>query len=224
LQEAAVELIIGPRTYSTWSLRGWLVMHATGAPFTTRSVAYATEADKAALLQVSPSGRVPLLKVDGETIWDTLSIAEWAAERFPEAQLWPADPTARAQARSITAEMHAGFGAVRDLMGTGPDHPMVGPSRAETPSDPALARELRRLVEIFRSTRARFGAGGDYLFGRWTIADAFYTPVAARFRHFQVDPARFGDADGVAAAYVAALLASPGFQEWEEAAAAEISG
>ena len=141
-----MELIIGPRTYSTWSLRGWLVMRATGADFSVIDARYDTEAHKAALMRISPSGFVPVLRVDGEVIWDTLAIAEWAAERYPAAKLWPADPTVRALARSAAAEMHSGFTALRTFCGTSPDHPMVGPSRTETPSDPALDRDLARIV------------------------------------------------------------------------------
>jgi len=209
-----MELLIGPRAYSTWSLRGWLVMKATGADFTTRDALYQTEAQKADLLRLSPSGFVPLLRVDGEAIWDTLAIAEWAAERYPEARLWPADPTVRALARSATAEMHSGFSALRNFCGTGPDHPMVGDARAETPSDPALDRDLARIVALFRQMRGRFGAGGPWLFGQRSIADIFFTPVAARVRHFQIDLSDHGD-DGVARAYVETLLAHPDFRQWE---------
>ncbi|NWE51304.1 glutathione S-transferase [Brevundimonas sp. P7753] len=215
-----MELIIGPRLYSTWSLRPWLVLKRTGAAFTTREVSYRTEAQKAELRRLSPSGFVPLLKVDGETIWDTLSISEWAAEHYPEAQLWPVDATARALARSATAEMHSGFMALRDLCGMGPDHPMAGAARAETPSDPALDRDLARLVELWRQMRSRFGADGPWLFGDWSIADAFFTPVAARVRHYQIDLSGHGDADGVARAYVEALLAQPDFEEWQRLALA----
>ena len=214
-----MELIIGPRAYSTWSLRGWLVMRATGADFAVTDVRYDAEADKAALRRLSPSGFVPLLKVDGERIWDTLSIAEWAAERYPEAGLWPADPTTRALARSATAEMHSGFQALRTFCGTGPDRPMVGETRSPTPSDPALDRDLARIVALFREMRARFGGDGPWLFGARSIADIFYTPVAARVRHFQIELADHGD-DGTAAAYVEALLAHPHFREWETAAQA----
>lgn len=212
-----MELLIGPRTYSTWSLRGWLVLKAAGADFAVRDVRYDTPEHKAALTAASPSGFAPALKVDGETIWDTLSIAEWAAEHYPEAGLWPADATARALARSASAEMHAGFHALRTFCGTGPDHPMVGEARAATPSDPALNRDLARIVALFRQMRGRFGADGPWLFGRRSIADAFYTPVAARIRHFQIDLGAHGD-DGVAQSYVEALLAHPHFREWEELA------
>ncbi|MED5538296.1 MAG: glutathione S-transferase [Brevundimonas aurantiaca] len=214
-----MELIIGPRTYSTWSLRGWLVMKRTGADFTTVDVRYETQAQKAALRQVSPSGFVPVLRHGDTLIWDTLAIAEWAAETYPEARLWPADPTARALARSATAEMHSGFSALRTFCGTGPDRPMVGEARSETPSDPALDRDLARLVDLFRQMRGRFGQAGPWLFGDWSIADAFFTPVAARIRHFQIDLSAYGD-DGVAVAYVAALLAQPDFRQWEAEALA----
>ena len=223
LGSLAMEMIIGPRLYSTWSLRPWLVLKRAGAEFTTREVSYRTEEQKAELRRLSPSGFVPLLKVDGETIWDTLAISEWAAERYPEAQLWPVDPTARALARSATAEMHSGFQALRTFCGTGPDHPMVGETRAETPSDPALDRDLARLVDLWGQMRGRFGAGGPWLFGAWSIADAFFTPVAARVRHFQIDLAAHGDVDGVARAYVETLLAQADFIDWSEQALANIA-
>jgi glutathione S-transferase len=214
-----MELIIGPRTYSTWSLRGWLVMKRTGADFTTVDVRYETQAQKAALRQVSPSGFVPVLRHGDTLIWDTLAIAEWAAETYPEARLWPVDPTARALARSATAEMHSGFSALRTFCGAGPDRPIVGEARSETPSDPALDRDLARLVDLFRQMRGRFGQTGPWLFGDWSIADAFFTPVAARIRHFQIDLSAHGD-DGAAATYVAALLAQPDFRQWETEALA----
>lgn len=215
-----MELIIGPRLYSTWSLRPWLVLKRAGAVFTTREVSYRTEAQQAELRRLSPSGFVPLLKVDGETIWDSLSISEWAAERYPEAHLWPVDPAARALARSATAEMHSGFQALRTLCGTGPDHPMAGEARSPALSDPTLDRDLARLVDLWRQMRVRFGAGGAWLFGDWSIADAFFSPVAARVRHYQIDLAAQGDTDGVARAYVEALLKQPDFQEWERQALA----
>lgn len=212
-----MELMVGPRLFSTWSLRPWLVLRRAGAVFDTREVWYRSEAEKAELRRLSPSGFVPLLKVEGETIWDTLSISEWAAERYPEAHLWPVDPIARALARSATAEMHSGFHALRDLCGMGPDHPMAGDARSPAPSDPGLDRDLARLVVLWTQMRDRFGAGGPWLFGDWSIADAFFTPVAARVRHFQIDLSAHGD-DGTAAAYVAALLTQPHFREWEAAA------
>lgn len=216
-----LELLIGPQIYSTWSLRGWLIMRRAGADFTVRHARYETEAEREALRRFSPSGLVPALRVGGELIWDTLSIAEWAAETYPEARLWPVDPVARAQARSATAEMHSGFAALRTFCAMGPDHPLVGDARALAPSDPALDRDLRRLVDLFRGLRGRFGAGGAFLFGDWCVADAFFTPVAARIRHFQIDLSEHGDSDGVAVAYLAHLLDQPDFLLWSEQALAE---
>ncbi len=213
-----MELLIGPQIYSTWSLRGWLVMKATGADFVVRHARYDTEADRAALRELSPSGFVPALRVDGEVIWDTLAIAEWAAEHYPQKALWPADPVARAQARSVTAEMHSGFVALRTLCTMGAGHPMVGAARSETPSDPALDRDLGRIVALIRQMRGRFGAAGPFMFGDWSIADAFYTPVAARVRHYQITLESYGDGDGAVRAYFDALLAQPDFREWERQA------
>lgn len=213
-----MELLIGPQIYSTWSLRGWLVMKATGADFVVRHARYDTEADRAALRELSPSGFVPALRVDGETVWDTLAIAEWAAEHYPQKALWPADSVARAQARSVTAEMHSGFVALRTLCTMGDGHPMVGEARSQTPSDPALDRDLGRIVALIRQMRGRFGAAGPFMFGDWSIADAFYTPVAARVRHYQIALESYGDGDGVVRAYFDALLAQPDFREWERQA------
>lgn len=213
-----MELIIGNQDFSTWSLRPWLVLKRCGAAFTTREVPLYGPGSAEAVAAVSPTRKVPVLVVDGETIWDSLSIAVWCAESFPKARLWPADAAARWLARSVTCEMHSGFMALRAECGMGPDaagviHTMVGPDRAPQPSSEAVAADVRRLVEIFGSMRTRFGAGGPYLFGEWSIPDAFFTPVATRFRHYQIDLAAHGD-DGTAAAYCATLLAQPDFLDW----------
>lgn len=221
-----MELIVGNREFSTWSLRPWLVLKRCGADFTVREVRLYGPGSAEALAAVSPSGKVPVLEVDGETIWDSLSISVWCAERFPDARLWPSDPKARWLARSVTCEMHSGFMGLRTDCGMGPDaqgviHTMVGPERAPAPHTPAVAADLRRLVEIVRQMRARFGASGPYLFGEWSIPDAFLTPVAARLRHYQLDLAVHGD-DGVAAAYRDALLEQPDFLEWSREALAAL--
>lgn len=215
-----MELTIGPRLYSTWSLRGWLVLKRTRADFTVRSVEYASAVQKAALRDHSPTGLVPLLQVGEDYIWDTLAIAEWAHETYPQAQLWPADPVARAYARSVTAEMHSGFSALRDLCGMGPDHPIAGDIRSDPPSDPALDRELTRLVSLWCQMRDRYSKAGPWLFGVWSIADAFFTPVAARVRHYRIDLSLHGDTDDIAVAYMQALLKQPDFLQWEAEALA----
>ena len=213
-----MQLIIGDKAYSTWSLRPWLVLKRCGADFEDVVVALNRPDTAERIAEHSPTGKVPVLKVDGETIWDSMAIAVWCAERYPEAALWPSDAHARWLARSVACEMHSSFMAIRTACSMGPEHTMVGPDRSDPPSDPAVAAEVRRLVEIFRTMRARFGAGGEYLFGAWSVPDAFFTPIAARFRHYRFDLADHGDKDGVAQAYCEALLNQPDFLEWSAAA------
>lgn len=218
-----MELIIGNRAFSTWSVRPWLVLKRCGADFTVREIPLYGPESAAALAEHSPSGKVPVLKVDGVAIWDSMAISVFAAERFPNAKLWPADPHARWLARSVACEMHAGFNALRNECGMGPDatgviHTMVGPDRAPTPTSESVAADLRRFVGVVTEMRARFGAGGPYLFGVWSMPDAFLTPLATRVRHYQIDLADHGDSDGVATAYVAELLQQPDFLEWTEQA------
>ena len=213
-----MELIIGPRLYSTWSLRPWLVLKRCKADFTVREIDIYSPEGQIELERISPSRLVPLLSVDGELIWDSMAISVWCAERYPEAGLWPADAHARWLARSAACEMHGGVMALRTACSMGPDHTMVGPDRASPPTGEALSRDLRRLVDLWSGMRARFGAGGPYLFGDWSVPDAFFTPVACRIRHFQIALADHGDTDGSARAYVQALLDQPDLAEWATAA------
>jgi glutathione S-transferase len=217
-----MELIVGNVAFSTWSLRPWLVLKRCGAEFTMREVPLYGPGYKDVVAAISPSGKVPALVVDGETIWDSMAISVWCAERYPHVKLWPSDAKARWLARSVACEMHSSFMGLRSECGMGPDdagvvHTMVGPDRAPPPTGEATLADIRRLVQIFREMRARFGEGGPYLFGEWSIPDAFFTPVAARFRHYQVDLAAHGD-DGSAQAYCDALLAQPDFLEWSKEA------
>jgi glutathione S-transferase len=208
-----MELIIGPRLYSTWSLRPWLVLKRCKADFTVREIDIYSPAGQAELQQISPSRLVPLLNVEGLTVWDSMAISVWCAERYPEVRLWPADPHARWLARSAACEMHGGFMALRNDCGMGPEHTMVGPDRSPPPTGETVERDIRRMVGLWMDMRARFGAGGPYLFGAWSVPDAFFTPVAARFRHYQIDLAAHRD-DGSAATYRDALLAQPDFLQW----------
>lgn len=217
-----MELIVGDIAFSTWSLRPWLVLKRCGAEFTTREIALYGPDSGRLLAEYSPTGKVPVLKVDGEIVWDSMAICVFAAERYPQAKLWPAEAHARWLARSVACEMHSSFMALRSECGMGPDaagvvHTMVGPDRAPTPTSGAVAADLRRFVAIVSEMRGRFGQGGSYLFGEWSIPDAFLTPLAARFRHYQIDLASHGD-DGTAADYVAELLRQPDFLEWSELA------
>lgn len=217
-----MELILGDKAYSTWSLRPWLILTRAGARFSERVIRLNQHDTAEQIALYAPAGKVPALKVDGVTIWDSLAIAEWAAERWPEARLWPVEPHSRWVARSVVAEFHSAFAALRTECAMGPDHMMAGPNRAPAPTSAAVAADVRRLVEIFTGMRARFGDGGPWLFGEWSIPDAFFTPVAARLRHYQIDLAAHGDRDGVAQAYVEALLAQPDFIEWCEDGLAEL--
>ena len=208
---ADFKIILGNKNYSSWSLRGWLVMAAAGADFDEQVIPLDRPETKAAILSHTPSGRVPTLEHDGLVIWDSLAIAEYLAECFPDAGLWPADPGARARARSVTAEMHAGFVALRTHM------PMDLRSRFPGAGHdaPGVAADIERIVEIWTDCRGRFGQDGDFLFGGFGIADAFFAPVVGRFMTYELP------LDGAAAAYRDALWSWPAFARWRKDAGAE---
>ncbi|ATQ42063.1 glutathione S-transferase family protein [Caulobacter mirabilis] len=205
-----MEIVIGTKAWSTWSLRPWLALKRTGVAFTETLVELRkAEATTASILPHSPSGLVPALKDGDLTVWDSLAICEYLAERFPAARLWPEDPATRAVARSVTAEMHSGFMNLRR------DCPMDLALRTTAELSPEVAKDVRRIAQIWSEQLAR--SGGPFLFGAWSIADAFYTPVATRFRSYGVDLAAHG-ASAEAQAYRDALLATPEFLDWEAAA------
>lgn len=203
-------LYVGNRNYSSWSMRPWLALTWAGIDFETRDVELDAEGYGegriAAVAAVSPSGRVPALDVDGATIWDSLAICEWAAERAPAAGLWPEDALERAVARSLACEMHAGFMAIRTEL------PCNLRRRSATPALPAAARhEIARIEEIFASQPQRAKGRGPYMFGRRGIVDAFYLPMASRLRSYAI-PLE------AAAAYRDALLGDADFKCWEASA------
>jgi glutathione S-transferase len=203
-----LELWIGNKNYSSWSLRPWVAMRAAGIPFTERLVPFHDHAAWAEYRAKHPSGLVPLL-VDGNTeVWDSLAIVEYIAERAPG--LWPEDRAARAFARSAAAEMHAGFAALREVCG------MNCGVRARVRALPAtVTRDLARLAGLWRSGLDRFG--GPFLAGsRFSAADAFFCPVA-----FRVQTYGLALPDPEAAAYAARLLDVPAMREWYDAACAE---
>lgn len=209
-------LVIGDKNLSSWSLRPWLAMKQCGIPFAEECIRLRQPDSKAEILRHSPSGKVPALKTSTGVVWDSLAILDYLAERHPDRKLWPEDEEARAVARSIAAEMHAGFAALRndmsmDLLSTLPSPPITD----------ALEADIGRIATIWKDTRARFGRGGPFLFGAFSIADAMYAPVATRFRTYGVDLTRFGD-DGTGRAYAAALLALPAMAEWTEGAKQEV--
>lgn len=210
-----MELVIGDKNLSSWSLRPWLVLRRTGAAFTETVIRLDRPDTTARILEKSPTAKVPALLTDrGFTVWDSLAIAEHLADEHPGAGLWPVDPAARALSRSATAEMHSGFAALRR------EHPMNLKRRTVKAPSPEVSAELRRLVRLWRDLRGRFGAAGPHLAGAWSIADAFFTPVATRIRSYGLDPAAHGD-DGTAAAYVETLLSDADFRAWEADALAD---
>ena len=175
-------LVIGNKAYSSWSLRPWLLLRESKIPFQEILVPLYLPDSPRRIREHSPSGRVPVL-IDGATrIWDSLAICEYLAERFPEARGWPEAPGARAVARSVCAEMHSGFAAVRTELPMN----LRGRRAGVTPS-PAARSEIDRILEIWRECRRQFGAGGPFLFGRFGIADAMYAPVVTRFATYGVE-------------------------------------
>lgn len=204
-------LSIGNKNYSSWSLRPWLVLRWAGAPFEERFIRLDQPgygAGKVAeVLSVSPTGRVPCLDADGLRIWDSLAIAEWAAETYPAAQLWPADKARRAEARAVTAEMHSGFANVRrDLSMNIHRRMAAAPDLA-----PETRGEIQRLDQLWSGLRARFGAEGPWLFGARSIADAFYAPVATRMRSYAIE------LSAPAQAWCETIFADRDFRDWESA-------
>jgi glutathione S-transferase len=210
-----MEIVIGTRKWSTWSLRAWLVLKRAGMPFSETVVQLREFGVSEAIIAAhSPSRLVPALR-DGElTIWDSLAISEYLAERAPGARLWPEDPVKRALGRSAAAEMHSGFASLRG------ECPMDLTLRTRADLAEATEKDVRRIVGLWTDLRGRFGKDGPYLLGDWSIADACYTPVATRFRSYGVRLSDYGD-QGPAGAYGEALLETPEFRAWEQAALAE---
>lgn len=201
-------IYLGNKNYSSWSLRAWLVLKHTTVAFNEVVIPLYESTSRATLLKYSPSGRVPVLQHGALTVWDSLAICEYLAEAFPAFELWPKDAAARAVARAVSAEMHAGFEALRRHL------PMnVRSSFPDRDVTPEVQLDINRVMSVWRDCRARFGEGrGDFLFGHFTIADAMYAPVVTRFRTYKVELEREAEA------YCGAIMALPAMQEWMAAA------
>jgi glutathione S-transferase len=203
-------LVIGNKNYSSWSLRPWLLMRQTGIPFSEVRIALYTAESKQLIRRYSPSGKVPCL-IDGElAIWDSLAIAEYLAERHPERRLWPLDAAQRAQARSISAEMHSGFTNLRSKMSMNCRGRFPGHGRSVE-----VAGEIDRIQRLWSECRERHAHAGAFLFGSFSIADAMYAPVVLRFRTYEVQ------LNPACRAYADAILALPAMQQWLTEAVAE---
>lgn len=212
---AEITIFIGNKNYSSWSLRPWLALRQTGVAFEEVVIVLDQAQSAEDLRRHSPTGRVPVLRHGSLVIWESLAICEYLAERFPASRLWPADIAARAHARAVSNEMHAGFGDLRRSM------PMDISRRWPLAGRFDRARaDIERVTALWRECREKFGRSdgkesGDFLFGRFSIADAMFAPVATRFVTYGVP------LDPVCAAYVHAVQAWPAMQEWTAAAARE---
>jgi glutathione S-transferase len=206
-----LKLVIGNKNYSSWSMRPWLALRANDIPFEEIFIPlYTGAADKQRILDFSHAGKVPIL-VDGEvTVWDSLAIIEYVAERFPEKRLWPEHPAHRARARAVSAEMHSGFAALRNECGMNLHRPV----RAIELSEDARAN-VARIEEIWADCRKRYGRSGPFLFGRFGAADAMFAPVVHRFRTYAVAVSEETQR------YMDAMMALPAFAEWTKAGLAE---
>ncbi|HZW47611.1 MAG TPA: glutathione S-transferase family protein [Microvirga sp.] len=202
-------LVIANKCYSSWSLRPWLLMKQLGVAFDEITIPLDLPDTKEQVLKYSPAGKVPIL-IDGEaTVWESIAIMEYVGEAFG-APVWPEDRKARAMARSVAAEMHAGFFALRNAC------PMnLGKRYAQKDRGEAVARDVARFSEIVRQARQHFGAAGPFLFGTFSAADAMYAPLATRLDTYSIA------LDAQTRAYVDAILALPAFQEWRAAALQE---
>jgi glutathione S-transferase len=211
---AKLQLVIGNKNYSSWSMRPWVLLRQAKIPFEEVRLEFDSDVRVIGIEKYSKARKVPVLLVDGDAVWDSLAIAETAAELFPERQLWPADARARRVARSACAEMHSGFQALRDKM------PMnIKGSHPGKGLTPESQRDIERIVALWSECRERYGemsgSSGPLLFGSFSIADAFFAPVVMRFRTYGVEVPR------LAQDYCAAVEALSAVREWMEAARKE---
>lgn len=202
----SLHLIIGDKRYSSWSLRPWLVLEMTGAPFTDQVIRLNLPDTRENILKYSPTGKVPALQCEHGTIIDSLAICEYLVERFPDVDLWPRDISARAQARSACAQMHSGFMSLRSNM---PMDLRQDQALEVIPVD--TQADIERIVALWAECRKAAKEDGPFLFGRPSIADAFFAPVAIRLRTYRVA------LPDEALAYIETIYQWPAFQRWRQA-------
>jgi glutathione S-transferase len=202
----ALKLILGNKNYSSWSLRPWIAMRHAGLEFDEEVIPLYEPGSSEKVLKYSPAGKVPILIDEGTPIWESIAILEHLADKFPKAALWPADEKVRAHGRAISAEMHAGFGALRRHC------PMnMRRRRRKLALTPEVAEDVRRIEVIWTECRDRFGRNGPFLLGPFSIADAMYAPVVSRFFSYDIG------VGAAAEAYMATMMALPAWKEWESA-------
>jgi glutathione S-transferase len=203
-------LVIGNKNYSSWSMRPWFAMSVAGIDFTEEVIALDQPDTKARIAAHGPAGRVPVLRHGDLTVWESLAILEYLAEAWPEAGLWPESTGARATARAVSSEMHAGFQALRQ-------HCPMNMRRARRAIElaPAVKADVGRIEEIWRACRQAHGRDGPFLFGRFTNADAMFAPVVNRFETYAVP------VSAATRAYMEAVMALPAWQAWKQAAETE---
>jgi glutathione S-transferase len=206
----ALHLVIGNKNYSSWSFRPWIAMKVAGIAFDEQVISLDAKDFKAQVTKISGTGKVPALADGGVHVWESLAILEYLAEKFPQARLWPVEPQARAQARAIAAEMHAGFVPLRRELPMNMWRP-VKPRQLT----PEAAVNVARIDAMWTDCRNRFGAGGPFLFGAFGAADAMYAPVVSRFHTYGVT------VGPVTRAYMDAVMALPAWAEWRAAALRE---
>lgn len=215
-----LQLVIGDKNWSSWSLRPWLAMKVAGLDFEEVDVVLRLGTEtKTQCLSHSPAGKVPVLKWGDETIWDSLAILETLSDRLPDAHLWPSDAQARAHGRAISAEMHSGFNALRRDMPMDCTHHRPGEGMND-----AVGEDISRIIAIWTEARGRFGetGGGPYLLGPFSIADAMYAPVVSRLETYAPDLVALGDRDGTARAYMETITSMTEMREWVLGARAQM--
>ena len=207
---AELKLVIANKNYSSWSMRPWVLLAQADIPFIEVQLKFSDDGKVAGIAELSPTGQVPVLWIDGQPVWDSLAICEAVAELYPQKLLWPTDVEARRLARSISAEMHGGFRELRRSMPMNIRSAHPGKGRS-----PAVEKDIARIVSIWESCRSRFGGGGELLFGSFTCADAMFAPVVTRFATYAVA------LPPVAQRYADTVLGLPSMLRWRAGALAE---
>ncbi len=206
----SLTLVIANKVYSSWSFRAFILMRHFGIPFAEIVIPLGRETTRAEILRHSPAGKCPVLRDGALTVWDSLAIIEYLAERFPDLPIWPDEPAARATARSLAAEMHSGFAALRANLPMNMRRPV---KRREM--SPETRADIERIEAAWAAARQKFGAGGDFLFGDFSAADAMFAPVVSRLHVYDVP------VDAATRAYMDRVMALPAYRDWQRGAEAE---